>query len=254
MTESNVVASPVLRASGFAKNYGSVAALTSGDLTLDAGEIVALLGDNGAGKSTFVKLLAGAEAPTSGTLEVNGEEVQFSSPADARRVGIETIYQDLALADNLSVASNLFLGREVMRRAPLGTLGLVNHAEMRARATRLLKELGVQGVPAAEKVDQLSGGQRQIVAICRAATFGSRIVILDEPTAALGVRESRRVLDFMVGLRERNLSVLWICHNMHQVQAVADRAVVMRLGQTVADICGPDLTATALTNLLDRGE
>lgn len=236
-----------------AKSYGGVEAISEADVAIGPGEIVALVGDNGAGKSTLIKLLAGAVQPTSGGLYVDGREVSFHGPLDARGAGIETIYQDLAVADNLTVAANLFLGREIRRSGPMGRLGFMNHREMRRQAEAVLERFDVRGVPTTAMLDQLSGGQRQIVAICRAAAWGSRLVILDEPTAALGVRESAKVLDFMRNLRSEGIAVLWVSHNMQQVVEVADRAVVMRLGRSIATVGIGDSSVEALVGLIVSG-
>jgi ABC-type sugar transport system ATPase subunit len=236
-----------------AKRYGGVEAVSHADLVLDRGEIVALVGDNGAGKSTLIKIMSGAEIPDGGELILNGHRVSFAGPLGARRLGIETVYQDLALADNLDVTANLFLGRAIRRRPPLGWCGILDHRRMRREARELLEGLGVSGIPVAERLDQLSGGQRQIAAITRAVAWGSRVVILDEPTAALGVRESRTVLDFMRGLRERGSGVIWVSHNMQQVVEIADRAVVMRRGNSIADLDVKESTVERIVNLIVGG-
>jgi fructose transport system ATP-binding protein len=229
---------PVLTARGLVKTYGPVVALDGVDVDLYAGEILAVIGDNGAGKSTLIKCLTGAEIPDVGTIEVEGREVRFKGPQDAREYGIETVYQSLPLAPALDIATNLFLGRELRRPGPLGSvLRLLDHGEMRRQAEQKMQALGIRTVQdITQIVETLSGGQRQAVAIARAVAFGSRIVVLDEPTAALGVRETAQVLDVLQQLRERGLAVILISHNMPNVFEVADRIQVQRLGQRAAVI------------------
>jgi fructose transport system ATP-binding protein len=229
---------PVLRAHDLVKTYGRVVALDGVSLELYAGEVLAVIGDNGAGKSTLIKCLTGAEVPDAGTLEVDGHRVELRRPQDAREAGIETVYQTLAVSPALDVAANLFLGREILRRGPAGRLlRALDIPEMRRRARKELSELGIttlQDVTVA--VEALSGGQRQAVAVARAAAFGSRVVVLDEPTAALGVRETRQVLDLVRRLRDGGTSVILISHDMPQVFDVADRIHVQRLGRCAATI------------------
>ena len=229
---------PVLRAHDLVKTYGRVVALDGVSLELYAGEVLAVIGDNGAGKSTLIKCLTGAEVPDAGTLEVDGHRVELRRPQDAREAGIETVYQTLAVSPALDVAANLFLGREIRRRGPAGRLlRALDIPEMRRRARKELSELGIttlQDVTVA--VEALSGGQRQAVAVARAAAFGSRVVVLDEPTAALGVRETRQVLDLVRRLRDGGTSVILISHDMPQVFDVADRIHVQRLGRCAATI------------------
>lgn len=224
---------PVLSARGLVKTYGPVVALDGVDIDLYAGEILAVIGDNGAGKSTLIKCLTGAEAPDLGTITVDGSEVRFKRPQDARQAGIETVYQTLSLAPDLDIAENLFLGRELRRKGPLGgILRMLDHKAMRAKAQEDISALGIQTLQdITQVVETLSGGQRQAVAIARAVAFGSRIIVLDEPTAALGVRETGQVLDVLRRLREQGFGVILISHSMPNVFDVADRIQVQRLGQ-----------------------
>ncbi|KAE8765664.1 ATP-binding cassette domain-containing protein [Georgenia thermotolerans] len=233
-----MTAEPILRARGLVKTYGAVVALDGVDLDLNAGEILAVIGDNGAGKSTLIKCLTGAEVPDVGTIEVAGREVSFRRPQDAHAAGIETVYQTLSLAPDLDIASNMFLGREIRRRSPLGgVLRMLDYKRMRQLAAENVSKLGVRTLQdITQVVETLSGGQRQAVAIARAIAFGSRIVVLDEPTAALGVRETAQVLDVVTGLRDAGLGVILISHNMPNVFQVADRIHIQRLGRRIATI------------------
>jgi fructose transport system ATP-binding protein len=226
---------PILEAQGLVKHFGHVVALDGADFELYPGEIVAIIGDNGAGKSTLIKSLSGALQPDDGEIRLDGERVRFRSPGDARRAGIETVYQDLAVAPSLDIASNIFLGREARWRGPLGLgLRLLDKRRMRREAAQHFAELqiGVQSI--AQPVENLSGGQRQGVAVARAAKWARRLAIMDEPTAALGVRETRQVLDLIQRVRERGLPVIMISHDMPHVFELADRILIMRLGKRVA--------------------
>jgi fructose transport system ATP-binding protein len=226
---------PLLEARGLVKKYGQVVALNGADFDLMAGEILAIIGDNGAGKSTLIKALSGALQPEEGEILLEGESVNFRSPRDARRAGIETVYQDLAVAPALDIASNVFLGRETRRRGPAGgVLRLLDKRAMRREAARHFEELGIGVQSIGQPVENLSGGQRQGVAVARAATWARRLVIMDEPTAALGVKETRQVLDLILRVRERGLPVILISHDMPHVFELADRIHVMRLGRRVA--------------------
>ncbi len=230
---------PLLQARSLVKHYGHVVALDRADFELYAGEILGLIGDNGAGKSTLIKALTGAVIPDQGEILLDGEPVKFRSPLDARRAGIETVYQTLALAPALSIADNLFLGREQRSRGILGKLvGALDRGAMQQRAQDELNQLGIMTVQSIRQtVETLSGGQRQAIAVARAAAFGTRIVMMDEPTAALGVRESRRVLDLILTVKGRGLPIVLISHNMPHVFEVADRVHIHRLGRrlTVVD-------------------
>jgi fructose transport system ATP-binding protein len=225
---------PLLEARGLVKRFGHVVALNGADFELFPGEIAAIIGDNGAGKSTLIKSLSGAHQPDEGEIRLDGDPVSFHSPRDARRLGIETVYQDLAVAPALDIASNIFLGRERRRRGPLQLLRLLDKPGMRREAARHFSELqiGVQSIT--QPVEDLSGGQRQGVAVARAAAWGRRLVIMDEPTAALGVKETRQVLDLIKRVRERGLPVILISHDMPHVFELADRIHIMRLGRRVA--------------------
>ncbi|SDG26624.1 ATP-binding cassette domain-containing protein [Pelagibacterium luteolum] len=226
----------ILEAKGLVKRFGRVVALDSADFELKAGEILAVIGDNGAGKSTLIKSLSGAMIPDEGEVLLNGERVMFSSPMAARAAGIETVYQNLALSPALSIADNMFMGREIRKQGFMGRVfRTLDKKTMDKLARDKLSELGLMTIQnIRQPVETLSGGQRQGVAVARAAAFGSRVVILDEPTAALGVKESRKVLDLILGLRERGLPVVLISHNMPHVFEVADRIHIHRLGRRAA--------------------
>ncbi len=225
----------VLEARHVTRRFGAVTALADASLSLGQNEVLALVGDNGAGKSTLLKILSGVLPPDSGQIFLEGREVQLRRPHDALEAGIETVYQDLALVDTMSAYQNVYLGREELARPwPLRVFNLVDDRVMRRRSREVLDALSVK-VPSIDvSVKSMSGGQRQCLAIARAILWGRRIVILDEPTAALGVRESRQVLDVIKNLRNHNVSVVLVSHNMQQVMEVADRITVMRLGRTVA--------------------
>lgn len=237
---------PVLQARGLVKTFGHVVGLDGVDIELYRGEVLAIIGDNGAGKSTLVKCLTGAEVPDRGEVLLDGRPVHFKRPQDARAAGIETVYQTLAVAPSLDVAANLFLGREVRRKGPLGSvLRMTDRAGMRDRARRELRDLGISTLQdVTVPVENLSGGQRQAVAVARAAAFGSKVVVLDEPTAALGVRESGQVLELVRTLRDKGVPVIIISHNMPQVFEVADRIHIQRLGRRAATITPQSHTMT----------
>ncbi|MFG1954244.1 ATP-binding cassette domain-containing protein [Micromonospora sp. NPDC048830] len=238
MTVETVAGKPVLEARDLVKTYGRVVGLDGVGLQLFPGEILAVVGDNGAGKSTLIKCLTGAEIPTSGELFMNGSPVSFKRPQDARDAGLETVYQTLAVSPTLDVAANLFLGREIRRKGFAGTmLRALDVKGMRERARAELAELGISTLQdVTVPVENLSGGQRQAVAVARAAAFGSKVVVLDEPTAALGVRESNQVLQLIRTLRDRGTAVILISHNMPQVFEVADRIHIQRLGKCAGTI------------------
>lgn len=227
---------PVLEAHGIAKRYGSVTALEGVDFEVYAGEICALIGDNGAGKSTLIKILSGAEQPDTGTILLRGKPVHFHNPHDARMAGIETVYQDLALAPDLDVAANMFLGREITYSGILGWLDIYNQRAMREEADRHLKALRVNLRSIRQIVETLSGGQRQSVAVARAVFWGKDIVILDEPTAALGVAQSGMVLSLIQRIRDAGTAVVFISHNMPHVFEVANRMIVLRRGRRVGTL------------------
>jgi fructose transport system ATP-binding protein len=229
---------PVLSARRLVKTYGHVVGLDGVSLELFPGEVLAIIGDNGAGKTTLIKCLTGAEIPDEGEIELDGKRVHFRRPQDAREAGIETVYQSLAVSPALDVAANMYLGRELRRPGFLGSvLRMVDTKTMRTRARDELTELGISTLQdVAVPIENLSGGQRQAVAVARAAAFGSKVVVLDEPTAALGVRESNQVLDLIKRLRERGIPVILISHNMPHVFEVADRIHIQRLGKKAATI------------------
>jgi fructose transport system ATP-binding protein len=225
---------PVLSARGLVKRYGNVAAIRDSDFDLYPGEVLAVVGDNGAGKSSLIKALSGALIPDSGSILLDGNDVRFESPAAARRLGIETVYQTLAVAPLLDIATNLFLGREIRRGGLLGKLRVLDRNAMQERARQELDSLGIATIQdITQHVETLSGGQRQAVAVARAAMFGSKLVIMDEPTAALGVRETAHVLDLIRRIRDRGLPVVLISHDMPAIFEVADRIHVHRLGRRV---------------------
>ncbi|AZO09163.1 MULTISPECIES: ATP-binding cassette domain-containing protein [unclassified Mesorhizobium] len=224
---------PVLTARNLTKRYGRVTALNACDFDLYPGEILAVIGDNGAGKSTLIKAISGAVIPDEGTIELDGKQVLFRSPIEAREAGIETVYQNLALSPALSIADNMFLGREIRKPGPLGSwFRMLDRPAMEKRARDKLTELGLMTIQnISQAVETLSGGQRQGVAVARAAAFGSKVVIMDEPTAALGVKESRRVLELILDVKKRGLPIVLISHNMPHVFEVADRIHIHRLGR-----------------------
>ncbi len=238
----------ILSLRGVSKKFGAVSALTDIDLDVHAGEVVALVGDNGAGKSTLVKVLAGVHEPTSGTIEYMGNEVRLDSPATALDMGIATVFQDLALCENLDVVANLFLGHEI-------SPWRLDEVQMEVRAWTLLRELAARIPSVREPIASLSGGQRQTVAIARSLLLDPRIIMLDEPTAALGVAQTAEVLNLIERVRDRGLGVIIISHNMEDVRAVADRIVVLRLGRNngvfTPDTSSHDLVA-AITGATDN--
>lgn len=229
---------PLLQARGLVKRYGRVTALDHADFDLYPGEILAVIGDNGAGKSSLIRALSGALVADEGEIRMDGEPVAFRTPLDAQAAGIETVHQTLALSPSLSIADNMFLGRELRHPGPLGSIfRMLDRRTMQRIAREKLTELGlltVQNIN--QQVETLSGGQRQGVAVARAAAFGSRVVIMDEPTAALGVKESRRVLELILDVRRRGISIVLISHNMPHVFEIADRIHIHRLGRRLTVI------------------
>jgi fructose transport system ATP-binding protein len=237
MITGNGELTPVLQARGLVKRYGHVTALDGADFDLYAGEILAVIGDNGAGKSTLIKALSGALIPDEGDILLDGNQVRFHSPLDARQQGIETVYQDLAVAPALDIAENIFLGRETRQSGILGSIfRRLDKKRMRREASGHMQDLRIGIRSMRQPVETLSGGQRQGVAVARSAAFARHVVIMDEPTAALGVKESRMVLDLILQVRERGLPVILISHNMPQVFEVADRVHIQRLGKRLAVI------------------
>jgi len=237
----------ILETRKLTKHYGGVQALNDADFTMYRDEHIAIVGDNGAGKSTFVRNITGVEQPTSGEVIFDGEKVRFNAPIDARNHGIETVYQNLALADHLDVPSNIFLGREDVF-FNLGPLSWLNKKAMKKRASELLDETGIKIPDLNQPVAGMSGGQRQCVAISRAAGWGSKLIIMDEPTAALGIQETERVERIIKGLKERGVPVIIISHNLRQVFDLVDRIVVFRQGRIAGvlnakEVSGNDVVA-----------
>jgi simple sugar transport system ATP-binding protein len=241
------MAEPLLEARGITKRFGQVLALDRADFAVYPGEIVALIGDNGAGKSTLVKTLSGTIRPDAGQILVSGKVVHLGSPLDARRHGIETVYQDLALAPDLDAAANLHLGREIYL---IPFLKVLDRRTMRQRASAAFGELGIELPDVGAPVVSLSGGQRQSVAVARAVAFASQVIFMDEPTAALGVVQRGRVLETMRRVRERGISIVLISHNMPEVLAVADRVEVLRLGRRVARYRAADTSVEELVGAM----
>jgi fructose transport system ATP-binding protein len=243
MTETET-RKPILTGRGLIKRYGRVTAIDNADFDLYPGEILAVIGDNGAGKSSLIKAISGAIRPDEGEIRMDGELVQFSSPIEARKAGIETVYQNLALSPALSIADNMFLGREIRKPGFMGkVLRKLDHAAMERMAREKLSELGLMTIQNINQaVETLSGGQRQGVAVARAAAFGSKVIILDEPTAALGVKESRRVLELILDVRSRGIPIVLISHNMPHVFEIADRIHIHRLGKRLTVINPKDYT------------
>jgi simple sugar transport system ATP-binding protein len=252
------MAEPLLEARELHKSFGRVRALRGANFTLNAGEVVALIGDNGAGKSTLAKCISGVLQPDSGEIRVGGSPVELNSAVAARAVGIETVYQDLALAPDLDPAANLFLGREVLRPGLLGHLGFIDKGAMRERSGEAFGSLGIGLQSTASPIASLSGGQRQGVAVSRAVMWASKVVFMDEPTAALGVVQTRHVLELIRRVRDTGVSVVLISHNMPEVLEVADRIEVLRLGQRVARFTAAEASMEdlvgAMTGALDQAE
>jgi D-xylose transport system ATP-binding protein len=242
------VAAPLLQLRGIKKNFGAVEALKGVDFEIFPREVVALVGDNGAGKSTLTKIVAGTYQPSDGHIIVEGQPAVFHSPRDANAHGIETVYQDLALCDNLDVVSNLFLGREEVHGTYVGAP--MSEAEMEKRSLGVLQTLHIRIPSVRAPVGALSGGQRQSIAVGRAVLWGSKIVMLDEPTAALGVAQQREVLDLILRLKNQGQAVVVISHNLEHVFEVADRIVVLRLGQVVANVKKGDVSHEAIVGYI----
>ncbi|MDT5104040.1 MAG: simple sugar transport system ATP-binding protein [Mycobacterium sp.] len=244
---------PLLEARAISRRFGHVQALDDANFTVYPGEICALIGDNGAGKSTLVKILSGASAPDSGELLLDGQPVSITSPSAAQELGVATVYQDLALAPELAAARNLFLGREVLRHGLLGTLGFLDRATMRRVATEQFAKLGIALQSPDVPVASLSGGQRQSIAIARAAMWADKVILMDEPAAALGVVQTARVLDLIRSVRDSGTAVVLVSHNMPQVIEVADRVEVLRLGRRVATFDRTEATVDRLVTAMTSG-
>ncbi len=240
---------PVLAIRGLTKHYGGVRALTDANFALQAGEHAAIVGDNGAGKSTFVRLITGVEQANSGEILMDGHSVRFASPLDAREQGIETVYQTLALAEDLDVPANIFLGREITRLS-LGPLSILNHGAMREQSTAMLATTGVKIQDMGESLRGMSGGQRQCVAIARAAGFAKKLIILDEPTAALGVQETAKVEGIIKGLKAQGIPLIIISHNLRQVFDLVDRIWVFRQGRIIASCLTRDTHPEQIVGLI----
>ncbi|MBO3085748.1 ATP-binding cassette domain-containing protein [Cellulomonas fengjieae] len=248
---------PILEARGLTRSFGAVRALDGADFDVHAGEVVALIGDNGAGKSTLVKALSGNLALDSGTILFNGQEVDLSSPSVASHMGIETVFQDLALAPHLTPPQNMYLGRELPASGFLGTLGFLDNKTMRARSKVAFDELGATVRSYSSPVGSMSGGQRQAIAIARAVAWAKGVVFLDEPTAALGVVQTKNVLETIRRVRDKGVGVVFISHSMPHVIEVSDRVQVLRLGHRVATFDANDTSVEelvgAMTGALDAG-
>lgn len=240
--EQGKAGKPILEIRDIRKKFGAVQALGGVSFHVSAGEVVALVGDNGAGKSTTIKMIAGVEQPDEGEIVFEGHSVKLSTPVVAEKLGIQTVYQDLALCDNLDIVANLFLGREIARTLIPGVIRVMDKPEMERRAVPVLRDLGINLPPLSTQVASLSGGQRQTVAVARAVLWGSKLVMLDEPTAALGVAQQKAVLDLITRLSQNGVAVLVISHNLSDVFKIADRIVVLRLGRTIASFTRKETT------------
>jgi len=243
--------SPILGLKGISKRFGAVQALSDVDFEVYLNEVVGLVGDNGAGKSTLVKIIAGTYQPDSGRYLFEGQAVSVNNPREAAELGIQTVYQDLALCDNLDVVANLYLGREAMQPVIPGVLETIDEIEMEQKAYQFIKELHVNLPSVRSRIATLSGGQRQSVAVARAVMWNSKVVILDEPTAALGVEQTQQVKDLIVRLRDQGLGVVVISHNLADIFDVSDRIIVLRLGKRVATfkthVSNPEQVVAAIT-------
>jgi simple sugar transport system ATP-binding protein len=241
---------PVLEARGLSRAFGHVLALDEADFEVYPGEVTALIGDNGAGKSTLVKALSGNLAVDSGEIRFAGEPIQLTSPTQASSLGIETVYQDLALAPHLDPVQNVYLGRELMRRGIGGAFGLMNVQEMRSQSRAAFDDLGATVRSLTTPVGSMSGGQRQAIAIARAVHWANKVVFLDEPTAALGVRQTKNVLETIRRVRDKGIAVVFISHSMPHVMEVSDRIQVLRLGRRIATVGAKDTNMEELVGLM----
>jgi simple sugar transport system ATP-binding protein len=247
---ADVAKPPLLEARNIQKHFGRVVALRDGNFALRPDEVHAVVGDNGAGKTTLIKIISGVTHADEGELRINGRPVTVTTPREARELGIETVYQDLALADHLDASANLFLGREELLGPPLSWFGFLDKKAMRLRTEEAMQRLkiGIQSVD--QPVLSLSGGQRQAVAVARAIAWGTRIVIMDEPTAALGVRESSMVLELIKEVRSQGIAVVMVSHNLPEVFAVSDRITVLRLGRTIVTLNTADTTLESVVGMM----
>ncbi|MFQ5595272.1 MAG: ATP-binding cassette domain-containing protein [Anaerolineae bacterium] len=239
---------PVVQMKNIVKRFGTITALDGVDFTVEEQQVMALVGDNGAGKSTLIKILTGVYTPTSGQIYFEGEPVQISSPRVARALGIETVYQDLALVNLMSITRNFFLGRELVQK--IGPVRWLNVQEMNAQTRASLRDVGIDIRSPTEKVGKLSGGERQSIAIGRALHFGAKLLILDEPTSALSVAETRKVLTYTLTAKARGLSVIFISHNVHHVYQVADAYTILRHGRKVGTYSKGELTENDIADLI----
>jgi simple sugar transport system ATP-binding protein len=243
---------PLIDARGIVRRFGHVRALEGADFSVGRGEIVGLIGDNGAGKSTLIRILSGTDRPDAGEIRVNGEPVHFNGPQDARAVGIETVYQDLALAPDLDAAANVFLGRELLKPGILGRLGVLDKSRMVRQTGEAMLRLGVTIRPTAE-VFTLSGGQQQSAAVARAAMWATSVILMDEPTANLGVMQTQGVLDLIRRVREAGTAVVVISHNLPQILEITDRIVILRLGRTVGQVAASEASVDDLVRAMMSG-
>jgi ABC-type sugar transport system ATPase subunit len=243
----------LLEVRNIVKRFGGLTAVDNVSLGINAGEVVGLLGDNGAGKSTLIKVISGVYRAEEGKIFFQGKEVEISSPMDALAMGIETIYQDLALAENLTTPANIFLGREKMKRW-LGLFPVLDHEYMQAESRKVLEKLDIEIPSLRNRIRALSGGQRQAVAICRSIYWDAKFIIMDEPTAALGVAEQKKVLDTVNLLKSHGIGVIVISHQMHDVFSVADRLVIMRRGEKVAERITRETNADEVVSLIVGAE
>ena len=239
---------PVVRMEGIVKRFGTITALDDVDFTVQKQQVMALLGDNGAGKSTLIKILTGVYTPNKGQIYFEGQPVQIRSPRAARAMGIETVYQDLALINLMSITRNFFLGRELARK--IGPINWLNMREMNDLTRSSLRDIGIEIRSPTDKVGRLSGGERQSIAIGRTLYFGAKLLILDEPTSALSVAETRKVLTYTLNAKERGLSVIFITHNIHHVYQVADAYTILRHGKVVGTYTKGELTQDDIADLI----
>mgnify|MGYP001227060990 FL=1 len=244
-------APPLMEGIGLCKRFGKVTALERVDITIRRGEVTGLVGDNGAGKSTLIKILTGVYRPDEGELRFEGRKVEFASPKDARRLGIETVYQDLALIESMSIARNFFLGAEPQRR--VGVFRLLDGQKMRVVTEEALRDIGIRVRSANDEVSVLSGGERQAIAIGRTMHFGGKLLILDEPTSALSVHETNKVLTYIDEARKRGLAIIFITHNLYHVYPVADRIVVLEHGRKVGDFGKDEISVEELVQIVSFG-